>query len=59
MHHPFQETERIKAAVFTSLPGRFRRKGSNEWTAANRGGVEREHRLRRRGSPRAVYRAGR
>lgn len=40
MHHPFRDIERVKAEVFASLPGSFRKKGSNEWTAANRGGME-------------------
>ena len=40
MHHPFREIERVKAEVFASLPGSFRRKGSNEWTAANRAGMD-------------------
>ncbi len=40
MHHPFQQTELIKAEAFSALPGRFRKKGRNEWTAANRGGIE-------------------
>jgi gluconolactonase len=38
MHHPFQQTELIKAEVLTALPGRFRKKGRNAWTAANRDG---------------------
>ncbi len=40
MHHPFQQVEHIKAEVHTALPGRFRKKGRNEWTEANRGGIE-------------------
>ena len=40
MRHPFKETELIKAEVFTTMPGRFRRKGRNAWTEANRGGIE-------------------
>ena len=35
MHHPFRDIERVKAEVFASLPGSFRKKGSNEWTAAH------------------------
>ena len=40
MHNPFQEIEHIKTEVFTSLPDRFRKPGRNEWTEANRGGIE-------------------
>ncbi|MGZ8265841.1 MAG: SMP-30/gluconolactonase/LRE family protein [Burkholderiales bacterium] len=40
MHNPFQQIEYIKAEVLTALPGRFRKKGRNEWTEANRGGIE-------------------
>ena len=41
MHHPFnRDVELVKAEVFTRLPDRFRRKGRNEWTEANRGGLE-------------------
>ena len=40
MHHPFQQTELIKAERFCTLPGQIRKKGRNEWTAANRGGIE-------------------
>ena len=40
MHHPFQQTELVRAEVFTTLPARFRKKGRNEWTEANRGGIE-------------------
>lgn len=40
MHHPFRDTELVRAEVLTALPQRFRRKGRNEWTEANRGGVE-------------------
>ena len=40
MRHPFKETELVKAEVFTAMPGRFRRKGRNAWTEANRGGIE-------------------
>jgi gluconolactonase len=40
MHHPFREIEYIKAEPLTAMPGRFRRKGRNEWTEANRGGIE-------------------
>jgi gluconolactonase len=40
MHHPFQATEFVKAQVFTAMPDRFRRKGRNAWTEANRGGIE-------------------
>lgn len=40
MHHPFRDTELVKAEVLTALPQRFRRKGRNEWTEANRGGIE-------------------
>ena len=39
MHNPFQQVEHIKAEVLTALPARFRRKGRNEWTEANRGGI--------------------
>jgi len=27
LHHPFGQTERIRAEAFTALPGRFRKKG--------------------------------
>jgi gluconolactonase len=40
VHHPFRDTELVKAEVLTALPQRFRRKGRNEWTEANRGGIE-------------------
>ncbi|HYC46293.1 MAG TPA: SMP-30/gluconolactonase/LRE family protein [Burkholderiales bacterium] len=41
MQHPFKrDVELVKADVFTRLPERFRRKGRNEWTEANRGGIE-------------------
>ncbi len=40
MHHPFQETKLVKSEVFTALPARYRKKGRNDWTAANRGGIE-------------------
>jgi gluconolactonase len=37
---PFEQPELIKAEVFTALPARFRRKGRNAWTEANRGGMD-------------------
>jgi gluconolactonase len=40
MYNPFQPIEHIRAEVLTTLPARFRKKGRNEWTEANRGGVE-------------------
>lgn len=40
MHHPFRDTELVEAAVWTALPARFRTPGRNDWTAANRGGIE-------------------
>jgi gluconolactonase len=40
MYNPFQPIEHIRADVLTTLPARFRKKGRNEWTEANRGGVE-------------------
>jgi gluconolactonase len=40
MHHPFQQTELVKAEVLMALPRRFRKKGRNDWTEANRGGLE-------------------
>jgi gluconolactonase len=40
MHNPFQQTELVKAEVFSAMPARFRRKGRNDWTEANRGGAE-------------------
>jgi len=41
MHHPFgQKTELIKAELFSAMPARYRKKGRNAWTEANRGGIE-------------------
>jgi gluconolactonase len=40
MYNPFREIEHVHAEVLTALPARFRKKGRNEWTEANRGGLE-------------------
>ena len=36
MFNPFKQLELIKAEVFTSMPGKFRRKGRTKWSDPNR-----------------------
>jgi gluconolactonase len=40
LFNPFQETERIEARTFTSLPGKFRKKERTAWSDPNRGGAQ-------------------
>jgi gluconolactonase len=40
MHNPFQEIERVEVKTFTSMPGKFRKKGRTAWSDPNRGGAE-------------------
>jgi len=40
MFNPFQPLEKIKAEIFTSMPGKFRKKGRTAWSDSNRQGAE-------------------
>ena len=40
MFNPFQPLEKIKTTVFTSLPGKFRKKSRTAWSDPNRQGAE-------------------
>jgi gluconolactonase len=40
LFNPFQETGRIEARTFTSLPGKFRKKERTAWSDPNRGGAQ-------------------
>lgn len=40
MFNPFKQLEMIKAEVFTSVPGKFRKKGRTKWSDPNRQNAE-------------------